>query len=29
MDENRAILEYHERSKHHLHRFAPGPGYLG
>jgi SagB-type dehydrogenase family enzyme len=28
MDENRAVLEYHERSKHHLHRFAPGPGYL-
>jgi SagB-type dehydrogenase family enzyme len=22
------ILEYHERSKHHLARYAPGPGYL-
>jgi SagB-type dehydrogenase family enzyme len=22
------ILEYHERSKHHLRRYAPGPGYL-
>ncbi len=28
MDENRTILEYHERSKHQLRRYAPGPGYL-
>jgi SagB-type dehydrogenase family enzyme len=28
MDAARVILEYHERSKHHLRRYAPGPGYL-
>jgi len=28
IDPGRAILEYHERSKHHLTRYAPGPGYL-
>ena len=28
MDEHRAILDYHERSKHQLRRYAPGPGYL-
>jgi len=28
MNAARAILEYHERSKHHLRRYAPGPGYL-
>lgn len=28
MAENDAILEYHERSKHHLQRYAPGPGGL-
>ena len=28
MDPARTILEYHERSKHHLSRYAPGPGYL-
>ena len=28
MDDHRAILEYHERSKHQLRRYAPGPGYL-
>ena len=25
---NRAICDYHERSKHRLERYAPGPGYL-
>jgi SagB-type dehydrogenase family enzyme len=24
----RAVLAYHSRTKHHLHRFAPSPGYL-
>jgi len=28
MDAARLILDYHERSKHHLRRYAPGPGYL-
>jgi SagB-type dehydrogenase family enzyme len=28
MDPARLILDYHERSKHHLRRYAPGPGYL-
>jgi SagB-type dehydrogenase family enzyme len=28
MTEHLAILEYHERSKHRLDRYAPGPGYL-
>jgi len=28
IDAGRAILDYHERSKHHLRRYAPGPGYL-
>jgi SagB-type dehydrogenase family enzyme len=28
MDASHVILEYHERSKHHLSRYAPGPGYL-
>lgn len=28
MDEAAPILGYHERSKHHLQRYAPGPGYL-
>jgi SagB-type dehydrogenase family enzyme len=28
MDAARVIFEYHERSKHHLRRYAPGPGYL-
>lgn len=28
MNDPRAILEYHERSKHRLRRYAPGPGYL-
>ena len=28
MDDHRAILDYHERSKHQLRRYAPGPGYL-
>jgi SagB-type dehydrogenase family enzyme len=28
MAETRAILDYHEDSKHHLRRYAPGPGYL-
>lgn len=23
-----AVFEYHELSKHHVHRYAPGPGYL-
>lgn len=27
-DPGRVILEYHEHSKHHLRRYAPGPGYL-
>ncbi len=28
IDAARDILEYHERSKHHLRRYAAGPGYL-
>ena len=28
MEQQRAILDYHERSKHQLRRYAPGPGYL-
>lgn len=28
MNEQRTILDYHERSKHRPHRYAPGPGYL-
>ncbi len=28
MDAAHVILDYHERSKHHLRRYAPGPGYL-
>ncbi len=28
MSDSRAILEYHERSKHRLRRYAPGPGTL-
>jgi len=28
MDASRVILTYHERSKHHLSRYAPAPGYL-
>jgi SagB-type dehydrogenase family enzyme len=28
MNDPRAILEYHERSKHRLRRYAPGPGHL-
>jgi SagB-type dehydrogenase family enzyme len=28
MDASHVILDYHERSKHQLSRFAPGPGYL-
>src|SRR5262249_13580769 len=28
LEPSRVILKYHERSKHHLRRYAPGPGYL-
>src|SRR6185295_8890169 len=28
MDPARVILDYHDRSKHHLRRYAAGPGYL-
>jgi SagB-type dehydrogenase family enzyme len=28
MAESRRIFDYHEGSKHHLRRYAPGPGYL-
>ncbi|HKB38297.1 MAG TPA: SagB/ThcOx family dehydrogenase, partial [Gemmataceae bacterium] len=27
-DRVRQVLSYHRRSKHHLHRYAPGPGHL-
>ncbi len=27
-DDLQTVLAYHERSKHHLHRYAPGPGHL-